>query len=78
MWLEAPEDVGGEKFQEAFRSYFGARWQDVFDAAEKSAAYNEGNSGYFSVCNLKRVEDLSLEELLEKIGPIAAPNIIAS
>ena len=73
-----PEDVAAEELKNAFRSYFGAQCAEVLDAAEKSFTYNAANNAYFAVRNLHPVEDLTLEELMEKKGIRQPPNIIAS
>jgi hypothetical protein len=64
--------------QDAFRSYFGAEWAEVLDSAEKSLAYNAANNVYFAVRDLRLVEHLTLEQLLEKKGIGQPPNIIVS
>ncbi|MBN1103240.1 MAG: hypothetical protein JXL84_07500 [Deltaproteobacteria bacterium] len=64
--------------QNAFRRYFGAEWAEVLDAAERSFAYNASNNAYFAVRNLRLVENLTLEDLLEERGIGRPPNIIAS
>ncbi len=64
--------------QQAFKHFFGAEWDEVLEAANKSPAYNGANDAYFSVQDLRPVENLTLEELLETTGPAAAPNILAS
>jgi hypothetical protein len=64
--------------QDAFRSYFGAEWAEVLDAAEKSFPYNAANNAYFAVRDLRPVENLTLEQLLEKKGIGQPPNIIVS
>jgi hypothetical protein len=73
-----PEEVSAEELREAFRKYFGAEWGEVLEAADKSFAYNAANRAYFGVRQLRPVINLTLEELLEKIGGAPAPNIIAS
>ncbi|MDR3555863.1 MAG: hypothetical protein P4L55_13990 [Syntrophobacteraceae bacterium] len=73
-----PEDVGAKELQDAFRKYFGAEWEEVLEAADKSFVYNAANRAYFGVSQLRPVKNLTLEELLEKIGGGPAPNIIAS
>ena len=78
VWIDVPEDVAAEELQEAFRSYFDAQWAEVLDAAEKSFPYNAFNTAYFSVRNLRPVENLTLEQLLEKTGIGRLPNIIVS
>ena len=78
VWQEVPEDAAEEELQSAFRSYFGAEWDEVLNAAEKSHAYNAANTSYFSVRDLHPVEDLTLEQLLEKRGLGRPPNIIVS
>ncbi len=64
--------------KDAFRSYFGAEWAEVLDAAEKSFAYNAANNAYFAVRDLRLVENLTLEQVLEKKGIGRPPNIIVS
>jgi hypothetical protein len=77
VWLAVPEDVAAEDLQDAFRSYFGAEWAEVLDAADKSLAYNAANNAYFAVRDLRPVENLTLEQLLEKKGIGRPANIIA-
>ncbi len=78
VWFTVPEDVPAEEFREAFRKYFGAEWAEVLDAADKSFGYSALNNAYFSVSDLRPVENLTLEELLEKKAPSVSPNIVAS
>lgn len=78
IWLAVPEDVSPEELQEAFRSYFGAEWAEVLDAVDKSFAYNAFNNAYFAVRNVRPVENLILDQLLEKKGISQPPNIIVS
>jgi hypothetical protein len=78
VWPAVPEDVAAEDLKDAFRSYFGAEWAEVLDAADKSFAYNAANSAYFAVRDLRVVENLTLEQLLEKQGGCRPVNIIAS
>ncbi len=78
IWLEVPEDVGAEELRTAFRSCFGAEWAEVLCSAERSFAYNASNSAYFAVRDLHRLEDLTLEQLLEEKGIGHPPNIIVS
>jgi len=78
VWLAVPEDVAAEELQDAFRSYFCAEWAEVLAAAEKSFTYNAANSAYFAVRDLRPVENLTLEQLLEKKGISRPLNIIAS
>lgn len=67
-----------EEWQDAFRDYFGAEWAEVLDAAENSLAYNAAGNVYFAVRDLRPLEDLTLEELLERTGISRPPNIIAA
>ena len=78
VWLEVPEDVAPEELQDAFRSYFGAKWAEALDVAEKSFAYNAFNNAYFAVRDLRPVENLTLEQLLKRKGIGKPPNIIVS
>jgi hypothetical protein len=78
VWLAVPEDVAAEELQAAFRSYFGAKWAEVLDVADKSFAYNSANNAYFAVRDLRPVENLTLEQLLEEEGVGQPPNIVVS
>jgi len=78
VWLDVPDDVAEEELQDAFRLYFGAEWDEVLDAADKSFPYSAANSAYFAVRDLRPVENLSVEQLLEKRAIGQSPNIIAS
>ena len=78
VWLEVPEDVGAGELKEIFRSFLGAEWVDVLDAAEKSFEYNASNNAYFAVSDLRLVENLTLEQVLKKKGIGQPPNIIVS
>lgn len=78
VWLAVPENVAAEELQDAFRSYFGAKWTEVLSVAEKSFAYHATNNAYFSVRDLRPVENLTLEQLLKKKGIDRPPNIIVS
>ncbi len=78
IWLAVPEDVAEKEVQDAFRSYFGAEWAEVLDAAEKSFAYNAFNNAYFAVRDVRPVENLTLPQLLEKKGISRPANIIVS
>ncbi len=78
VWLAVPDDVEAEELHDAFESYFNAQWTEVLDAAEKSFAYNAANNAYFAVRDLLPVEDLTLEQLLEKKGAGHPSNIIVS
>ncbi len=78
VWLAVPEEAAEEELQDAFRNFFAAEWAEVLDVAERSFAYNAANSAYFAVRNLRRLESLTLEEVLEKKGIGRPPNIIVS
>ena len=78
VWLAVPDDREAENVRDAFRSYFGAEWDEVLDVAEKSFAYNASNSAYFAVQNLRTLDNLTLEQLLENKGGVHPPNIIVS
>ena len=64
--------------QNAFQSYFGAEWVKVLDTAEKLFAYNDANNAYFTVGNLRPIENLTLDQLLQDEGDVQPPNIIVS
>lgn len=78
LWTAVPEYVAAEELKDAFRSHFGAQWDDVLDVADTSFAYNAFNNAYFAVHNLRPVEDLTLERLLDNKGIDHPPNIIVS
>lgn len=78
IWLSVPENVEPEELQDAFRSFFHAEWDEILDVVEKSFTYNAFNNAYFSVCDLRPVENLTLDQLLEKRGIDPPPNIIVS
>lgn len=78
VWLTVPEEVSAEELQAAFQTHFGATWFEVLDAADQSFAYNAANSVYFAVRDLRSVENLTLEQLLEERDFGQAPNIIVS
>jgi hypothetical protein len=78
VWLAVPEDASPEEFNEKFQNYFKTERTEVLDAAEKSFAYNSFNNAYFSVRDVRSVEDLTLDQLLDEKGIAQPPNIIAS
>jgi hypothetical protein len=78
VWLAPLEDVAAEDLQDAFRGYFGAEWAEVLDVADKSFTYNAANNAYFAVRDLRPLENLTLEQLLEEKGIGQPPNIIVS
>ena len=78
VWLAVPDDVAAEELQDAFRKYFGAEWDVVLSVSEKSFTYNAANNAYFVVRDLRPIENLTLEQLLEKKGIGRPPNIIVS
>jgi hypothetical protein len=78
VWVAGPEGVSEQELRDAFRTYFGAEWDDVLDAADTSFAYNTANDVYFAVRNLRPVTDKILDDLVEKNGGVQPPNIIVS
>lgn len=78
VWHSIPEDFTPRELQEAFYNYFGAKWGEILDAAEKSFAYNIFNNAYFSVQDVQPVENLTLDQLLENKEIGRPPNIIVS
>ena len=50
----------------------------MLNAAEKSLAYNAANNAYFAVRDLRLIENLALEQLLEEKGIGQPPNIVVS
>jgi len=78
VWLAVPEDAAADDLQDAFRRYFGAEWTEVLDATDKSFVYNAANNAYFAVHDLRPLENLTLEQLLEEQGMGQPPNVIVS
>jgi hypothetical protein len=78
VWLALPEDPAEGEIQVAFQNYFGVGWAEVLDTAEKSFTYNAANNAWFAVRDLRPLENLTLEQLLEKKGIGRPPNIIVS
>jgi hypothetical protein len=78
IWLSVPEDASMEELHDAFQNHFGAKWDEVLDAADTSFAYNSANNAYFAVSDLRPVDDLTLDQLLKKNGIDKPPNIIVS
>jgi hypothetical protein len=78
VWIPVPDEVSPEELRDAFKNYFEAEWAEVLDAAEKLFAYNAFNNAYFSVRNVRSVENLTLDQLLEEKGIGQPPNIIVS
>jgi hypothetical protein len=75
VWFEVPEYVAEESLYSAFHSYFGAEWAEVLDAADNSFAYNVANNAYFAVRDLRSIENITLDQLIDN-GSV--PNIIIS
>jgi len=78
IWPAFLEDVADEAWETAFRGRFGAAWTDVLDAADPSLSYNASSDVYFSVRDAHRVEDLTVEQLLEKEAAGRPLDIIVS
>ena len=78
IWIEIPDDASESDFTKAFLSYFNEDWSEVLDTADKAFSYNAANNAYFAVRNLHPVEDLTLDQLLEKEGTGKPANIIVS
>jgi hypothetical protein len=78
VWIAVPEDVAAEQLHDAFRRHFNANWSEVLDVADRSFSYNAFNNAYFAVRNIRPVEDLTLEQILEQTGIGQPPNIIVS
>jgi hypothetical protein len=78
VWLTVPENVAEKSLKDAFRNYFGAEWSEVLDVTDKSFTYNSTNNAYFAVSGLRPLENLSLEQLLEKERIGKPQNIIVS
>ena len=78
VWLAVPEDVSAEELQDAFGGYFGVEWAEVLDVIDKSFAYNAANTAYFAVRDLHPVQNLTLDQLIERKRVGKPPNIIVS
>lgn len=66
------------ELHDAFQNHFGAKWNEVLDAADTSFAYNSANNAYFALTDLHPVNDLNLDQLLKENGIDKPPNIIVS
>ena len=78
VWIDVPEEAQEEELFDAFRLHFGAESAEVLAVADKSFSYNAANNAYFAVRNLRPIENLTLEQLLEQKGVDRSSNIIAS
>ncbi|VBB41295.1 hypothetical protein TRIP_B10023 [uncultured Desulfatiglans sp.] len=78
IWSTVPEDAAESDLKKAFRSYFGAEWTEVLDGADQSFGYHASNNVYFAVREVRLVEELTLEQLLEEKGAPRPPDIIVS
>ena len=78
IWLEIPLDVTEEEFGMEFREFFGGEWLDILDAVDISFEYNAYNTAYFSVENIKPVEDINIDQLLKRNGLCQPPNVVVS
>ncbi|MCP4631127.1 MAG: hypothetical protein GY850_47595 [bacterium] len=78
IWLSVPDDASKAELHDAFQKHFGAKWNEVLNAAQTSFAYNSINNAYFALTDLHPVGDLKLDQLLKKNGIDKPPNIIVS
>jgi hypothetical protein len=80
VWLTVPAGANVEDLQDAFKSYFGAKWNEVLSVsvAEESFDYHAVNNAYFAVRDIRPIGNLALEQLLETKGITRPPNIIIS
>ena len=78
VWLEIPQDVSEEEYKKAFEFYFGAGWDHILDAVDRSFEYNVFNTGYFSAGAVKPIENVTLDLLLEEKGLHLPPNVVVS
>jgi hypothetical protein len=78
VWIAVPEDATAKELQNTFQDYFGAQWGEVLNAADNSFPYNSANNAYFSVRNLRPLENLTVAQILEEKGNNTTRNIIVS
>ena len=76
--MEIPQNVSEEKYKKAFKDYFNKGWEEVLDAVDSSFNYNVYNSVYFSVGDIKSVENVTLDQLLDEEGLNRSCNIVVS
>ena len=76
IWLEIPQDVSEEKYKKSFEACFGAEWDKILDAIDSSFEYNAYNTIYFSVGDIKLIENLNIDQLLEEKGLLQPPNVV--
>jgi len=68
VWFPDSFDSGEKELKGAFQSQFGAAWDEVLDAADRSFPYNASNDAYFAVSAMRPLENLSLTPLLKREG----------
>ena len=78
IWTLVPDDASMAELHDAFQDHFGAKWDEVLDAADTSFAYNSANNIYFAVSDLRPVNNLTLDQLLRENEIDKPPNIIVS
>lgn len=78
VWLDVPLYASSEGLHKAFQNYFGAEWEKVLNAVDKSFQYNTFNDTYFSVDSLKPLENITLDQIIEGNKASQIPNIIVS
>ena len=77
-WIDISEDISEEEFNNSFKDYFGENWRDILNAVDMSFEYNVYNTAYFSVGDIKPVENLNLDQLFEEKGLNRPPNVVVS
>lgn len=78
VWLDVPHYASSEELHKAFQNYFGAEWEKVLNAVDKSSQYNTFNDTYFLVDSLKPLENITLDKIFEDNSASQMPNIIVS
>lgn len=78
IWSTVPEDAAEGELKTIFRGHFGAEWAEVLDDADQSFGYHASNNVYFAVREVRLVDELTLEQLLEEKGSPRPPDIIVS
>jgi hypothetical protein len=78
VWIPEAAEASVEKLKDAFGRHFGVKWDQALNAVDRSVAYHAANTAYFSVCDLRPIEYLTLDQLTAETGNHRPLNIIAS
>jgi len=78
VWIPDAAEASVEELKDAFRRHFGVQWDEALNALDTSLAYHAANTAYFSVRDLRQIENLTLDQLTAETGNDRPLNIIAS